>query len=377
MFFVTFMALFLGTSFYIALRFYQGVSPLCQGISFWWVAGVFFLLTAVLIMGFARSLLPFPEGLKRFFGSAGCIYMGIFIYLLVYTALADIVMLVPRLMQLGFTTHRYFKTFLTGSVLLLTCITCVYGFVHARQINRVEYNVEIAGKQDISDLNIVLLSDLHLGALGSESRLADIVEAINEQKPDVVCISGDLFDSDFSSIRDPDAAIATLQGIRSTYGVYACLGNHDAGKTAGQMVSFLEKANIALLGDTYTVIDNRLILAGRLDRSPIGGYTAMEQKALPENFGDVDPSMPVIMLDHNPADVNSYGSDVDLILCGHTHKGQLFPGSVFTDMMYDVDYGYYRKDSNSPHVIVTSGIGYWGMPMRVGSDCELVTIRFE
>ena len=143
------------------------------------------------------------------------------------------------------------------------------------------------------------------------------------------------------------------------------------------MISFLEKANIALLGDTYTVIDNRLILAGRLDRSPIGGYADMEQKVLPENFADVDPTMPVIMLDHNPADVNSYGSDVDLILCGHTHKGQLFPGSVFTDMMYDVDYGYYRKDGNSPHVIVTSGIGYWGMPMRVGSDCELVTIRFE
>ena len=43
--------------------------------------------------------------------------------------------------------------------------------------------------------------------------------------------------------------------------------------------------------------------------------------------------------------------------------------------MYEVHYGYYQRDAQSPQVIVTSGVGYWGMPMRVGSDCEIVTVR--
>ena len=63
--------------------------------------------------------------------------------------------------------------------------------------------------------------------------------------------------------------------------------------------------------------------------------------------------------------------EYDLILCGHTHRGQLFPASLVTDWMYTVDYGYYRGDTQ---IIVSSGAFYWGMPMRVGSDCEIVSI---
>jgi predicted MPP superfamily phosphohydrolase len=82
-------------------------------------------------------------------------------------------------------------------------------------------------------------------------------------------------------------------------------------------------------------------------------------------------------MDHNPASIGEYGLGADLILCGHTHKGQLFPASIVTNAMYDVDYGYYRKDAVSPHVIVSSGVGYWGMPMRVGTDCEIVSVKIK
>ena len=67
----------------------------------------------------------------------------------------------------------------------------------------------------------------------------------------------------------------------------------------------------------------------------------------------------------------------DLLLCGHTHRGQIFPGSLITDRMYTVDYGYYRADDASPQVIVSSGVGTWGMPMRVGTDCEIVKINLH
>lgn len=369
------IALFGGTSYYIAHRVYQGLASFFPGLQFWPVLTIFLVLAAIMILAFGRSMIPLPEGVKDVLGLIGNCYMGIFVYLLLFTAAVDLLSLIPRLMKLSFIAHIHFRGFLTLGVLVLTGITCIYGFINARQINHVSYEIRLENKTDISDMNIVLISDLHLGSVGSEGRLADIVEEINGLKPDLVCIAGDFFDTDFGSIQDPDQAIKTLKGLRPTYGTYACLGNHDAGSTVSKMTDFLKQCNIQLLNDEYAVIDNRLVLVGRLDGSPIGGYTTMYRKELSQVFTRKDPSMPVIVMDHNPANIGTYTNDADLILCGHTHKGQLFPASLITNAMYDVDHGYYQKDPQSPHVIVTSGVGYWGMPMRVGTDCEIVTIR--
>lgn len=141
------------------------------------------------------------------------------------------------------------------------------------------------------------------------------------------------------------------------------------------MVAFLERANIHLLSDAYTVIDDRLVLVGRLDRSAIGGYGKTKRKELSEFFVRENPDLPVIVMDHNPARIGEYTTQADLILCGHTHQGQLFPANWITNRMYTVDYGHYQEKADRPHVIVTSGVGTWGMPMRVGTNCEMVTIR--
>ena len=82
-------------------------------------------------------------------------------------------------------------------------------------------------------------------------------------------------------------------------------------------------------------------------------------------------------MDHNPGYIGEYGDKADLILCGHTHEGQIFPGNIITDLMYEADYGYYRRDEKSPHVIVSSGVGTWGLPVRVGTQSEVVIITLE
>ena len=73
--------------------------------------------------------------------------------------------------------------------------------------------------------------------------------------------------------------------------------------------------------------------------------------------------------------IDEYDNRVDLILSGHTHKGQLFPANIITDLMYEVDYGYYNNSGT--HVVVSSGVGTWSMPMRVGSYCEIVSINIK
>lgn len=369
------LSVFVGTSYYISNRVYHGIASFFPNVRFWPILTVFLIFAVIMTLGFGRSIIPLPDGVKYVFGVISAYYMGIFVYLLLFTLAADLIMLVPRIMKFSFIDYKYFKGFVTVGVLIFTCITCVYGFVNARQIDHVSYEIRLQNKVDVSDLNLVMISDLHLGSVGSEERLDEIVNEINSLKPDVVCIAGDFFDTDYASIQNPENAVKTLKGINSTFGVYACFGNHDAGKTVPQMVSFMEEANICLLRDESVIIDERLVLVGRLDSSPIGGYGEEKRKEISQFLKEENSDLPVVVLDHNPSMIHTYTDEADLILCGHTHKGQLFPAGLITGAMYTVDYGYYQKDAQSPHVIVTSGIGYWGMPMRVGTNSEMVSIK--
>ena len=166
-----------------------------------------------------------------------------------------------------------------------------------------------------------------------------------------------------------------MKKLSATYGVWGCLGNHDAGATAADMRAFLQRCGIGILNDEYTIIADKLVLVGRLDSSPIGGYGEIARQEV--SLEGVDPALPVIVMEHNPANISEYDSQFDLILCGHTHQGQLFPGNIITNWLYTVDYGYYRANDNTPQVIVSSGVGTWGVPMRVGTDCEIVKIHLH
>jgi len=355
-----------GSNLYLARRFWQILTHFFPKLPFGVLIGLFAVLLLVLTLGFSRSMLPLPVSIKQALGIANACWMGVFLYLLMFFLLTDIAYL---LVQLFYPANRFW--FLTAGLILALAVSG-YGFYHATDLQQKDYDITVPGAEDMT---VVLISDVHLGAVGSEKRLPKIVEKINALEPDVICIAGDVFDSDFAAIRDPDGAAKTLKSLSATYGTWAVLGNHDAGSTAAQMQAYLDSCNIGILKDEYTVLGGKLVLAGRLDGSPIGGYNGQKRQSL--SLEGVDPALPVVVMDHNPAHIGEYGEEVDLILSGHTHKGQIFPGGLITDRMYTVDYGYYRADDTAPQVIVSSGVGAWGMPMRVGTDCEIVKITLH
>lgn len=369
--------LFGGLNFYIAKRIHKGIASRFRKFPFWGVFIVLIIPTVISLSGFFTSGLGLPTWLKSFLSTVFAYWMGFFVYLLLFTIIIDFVTLILKLFKAPILKKTAFRLTSACLILILTLSTGIYGICHARDIQHISYEIEVEGKRDVSDLNIVLISDLHLGAMGSESRLEEIVGEINSLNPDVVCIAGDLFDTNFNSIENPETAAEKLKKISSTYGVYACLGNHDAGETYPKMAAFLKKCNVIALNDDYVTIDDRLVLVGRLDGTPIGGYGNISRKKFDEFFVMEDKTRPIIVMDHNPANIDEYGNKADLIVSGHTHKGQIFPANIITDLIYDVDHGYYRKDANNPHVIVTSGVGYWGMPMRVGTDSEIVSIKIK
>jgi predicted MPP superfamily phosphohydrolase len=361
---------YVGLNVYIARRLFQALTGLFPGVS----PVVYGCVYAVVALSFMGRWLPLPSAVKSVVSSIGSVWLGAFVYLLLFFLVADIVLLVGRLTRLipaqASADARFYAN--TAAVLAAVALVCV-GLYTVNQTRSVSYDVAL-GRSLPEPMKVVLVSDLHLGDTNSEALLESVVQEINDQDPDIVCIVGDIFSDDYHLIKHPDQASALLKSIETEYGVYASLGNHDRGSTFDEMMDFLERSDITLLNDESVVIDERLVLVGRVDPSATRGSGDLQRKDFSQIPAPVDTDLPVVVMEHNPSHIDEYGNDVDLILSGHTHKGQVFPGNLITAAVYTVDYGHYQKNADSPHVIVTSGAGTWGMRLRVGTNNEVVSI---
>jgi predicted MPP superfamily phosphohydrolase len=324
-----------------------------------------------MVIGF----LPIPSVIKSIINWIGSHWMGIFIYLLLFFLAADAVLLLGKIIKIIPNPTPQNIRFITGLIVVLTTAALViYGKYNTNQIQHVSYEIQTKKTAHPSEFKIVLISDLHLGTGNTEKFLPKIIQGINNLEPDIVCIAGDIFNDDYYAMRKPDEAINLFRSIASKYGVYACLGNHDGGKTFNEMSSFFEQSNITLLNDEYKVIDGRIILIGRIDSRPIGGFNGLERKEIADILASINTDMPIVVMDHDPSNIKQYGNKIDLLLFGHTHRGQIFPGNLITNAMYIADYGHYQKDADSPHIVVTSGVSTWGPPMRIGTNNEIAAI---
>lgn len=326
---------------------------------------------------FISLFLFFANMLKLTFipGQIIKVFLYIFGFMLYSVIFINVASLINFVLKITMKKSLEKATFIiTALSLLLANSLMAYGTYNSINIKIKEYSLTINDTAiSNEDLSLALISDLHLGFIYDDKRVEKIVNKINKLDVDLVCISGDIFDGDITSIANKGRAKEMFRNLRTKYGVYASFGNHDAGKEYDKMVNFLEESNITLLRDEYKVIDNKLIIAGRRDSSPIGNKDQERIDLIIDNPND----LPVIMLDHRPSNINKYDNNIDLILCGHTHQGQFFPLNIVTNLMYDVDYGYYQKDNKSPKVIVTSGVNSWGPPQRIGTNSEIVKINIK
>lgn len=283
---------------------------------------------------------------------------------------------------------------LSGIVCLaVLAVVCGYGMMNARHIRTTVYDITVDKTvASMESLNVVLVADLHMGYNIGPKHIAQMVEKINRQDPDVVVIAGDIFDNEYEALDQPDKLAEILRGIQSRYGVYAAYGNHDiqekilAGFTfhsSGEKMSdpkmdeFLKEADITLLRDEYVMINDEIYLYGRPDKER-PGRGIIERKSAGEITETMDLTKPILVVDHEPSGLDDMArAKVDVDFSGHTHDGQMFPGTILTNLMWENPTGYLKKDQM--HSIVTSGVGIYGPYMRVGTQAEIckVTINFS
>lgn len=358
-----------GRKIFIWLRpLFSGISPLLYGILY---GAVILIILGLFII----SRVP-DNSVPRMIIKIGHHALGFLVYIVMWINAADFLLFLGKLVRLLPAPLPKQTTFITGAAVLIIAICAlVYGTIHSLSVRTRSYEVQLyqaEGAVETDSLQIALISDLHLGYIIEEKHVQKVVKAVNAINPDIVCIAGDIFDGDITSLKNPEVLQRLLGEIHAPYGVYACLGNHDAGTSYQQMLEFLSEVNIQLLLDEAVVIDNRFILAGRRDSSPIGGQGDKRGEfIIPGSAGN----LPIIVMDHQPSNITEYEDNADLILSGHTHRGQMFPFNLITKAIFDVDYGHYQMPDNGPQVIVTSGAGTWGPPQTIGTDNEIVSIK--
>ena len=355
-------------------------------------AVIYVLLSTSLLTGF---LIKNPKSLHRMLKITGNYFLGIFLYTLVIILLADFGRILLKYVFHASWIHSRTAFTVAGAICaLLILLLSACGIFHAKYIKTTSYDVII--NKTISErtsMKVVLLADTHFGYNAGVLHARELVRKINKQKPDLVCIAGDIFDNEYDAIRNPEKLEKTLRGIKSTYGVYACWGNHDLNEEilAGftfkhkdgdlsdikdpRMKKFLKDSNIHILEDESVLINDQFYVIGRKDAS-LTEKIHETRKAPAQLTEKLDRDKPIIMIDHQPKELQELAdAGVDLDLCGHTHDGQTFPGNFTIKLMWENPCGLLSKDNMTN--ITTSGAGVWGPAMRIGTDSEICSINIQ
>ena len=383
---------------YILLRGLHWIQVLHAVFQNVWVCRGIGLIYLFVVFSILIAFMAPASGFRRFMKLLSNYWLGVLMYTIMTVGIADVLRLLLKypLKNLNFPGRTLLFGNVGTAVVGIICVVIIttvsiYGVINAGNIQTTKYDISIdkkAGKLD--SLNVVLIADLHLGYNIGCRQMEQMVEKINAQDPDLVVVAGDIFDNEYEALEDPDRLEKILRGIQSEYGVYACYGNHDiqekilAGFTFGgkekkessvKMDEFLEKAGITLLRDEYVLIDDSFYLYGRPDyERPGRGIDA--RKSAQEIIADMDLSLPVLVIDHEPRELQELAdAGIDADLCGHTHDGQLFPGNLTIKLMWENACGYLKK--GDMHSIVTSGVGLFGPNMRVGTKSEICDIMMH
>lgn len=313
-----------------------------------------FLMTVLILSVFLGQIIIWPV-----FKWIGGYWMAIFGYSLI---------LLPLLNLIRFLLKRMAVFWLGMGYMAFLVIIFIVGTFNAWNPVVRHYDVTIPKQSDVSNIKILMASDLHLGSIVGNSHLQKLVDISDEVQPDIILLAGDIIDDQIEPFLKQNMS-ETIGKLNAPLGVYAVSGNHDVyGNDLSHLDLELERKGIKFLQDETVLINDAFYLTGRRDQAE---EKRMEVYQLTRGL---DRSKPIMMLDHQPTELNeAEKAGIDLLVSGHTHHGQLAPANLITGMLFENDGGYLQK--NTLHSFVSSGFGTWGPPLRIGSRSEVMVIN--
>jgi predicted MPP superfamily phosphohydrolase len=302
-------------------------------------------------------------------------WMGLLLYLFLFTALSDaargvaaIVGALPKDPERRQMLARAIAAGVSGISVLLGIggmINVARGF----DIRRVRIPLATLPRGG-SGYVIVQMSDVHIGPTIGFEFLSQVVRETNALAPDMIVITGDLVDGTVEQLRE---LVEPLRQLVAKDGVFFVTGNHEYYSGADAWIAHLTSLGIRVLRNERVDIRGLFELAGVDDASAAG--------MLPHHGQDVaraaqgrSSSRPLVLLAHQPKALkDALVAKVDLQLSGHVHGGQLVPFNWLVRLDQPFIAGLHLVEKT--WLYVSTGTGYWGPPMRVGTVAELTRIE--
>lgn len=300
-----------------------------------------------------------------FFKIIGSYLFAVLQYSLLLLPITNLIVLL--LIAIGLSEDTVI-TWAGAIILLLFTSIFIFGTFNAYSPVVRSYFITIAKKSNHrSNLRIAMASDMHFGVLSGLSHLRRLVKGVNELQPDIILLPGDIIDDDLEPFINKNMG-EVMKELVAPLGVYGVLGNHEYyGRAIPEFIKEMERIGVTILQDEVTKVDDSFYLVGRKDK------TDSNRKPIEKLLDSIEPTFPIIMMDHQPAQIKqAEKSGVDLLLSGHTHRGQMAPNHLITRKVFELDWGY--RQFTQLHAIVSSGFGFWGPPIRIGSRSEIVLI---
>jgi uncharacterized protein len=336
-----FLSIYTGMNAYVALRLCRFFGIRKKSIKFSIVAmlTLSFIFAAILERNFAT-------GLTRVLYIGACIWMGTML-------LSFATLLLFELVWLIFPLRNRTKGIIVSTIVALLV---VYSMINVQQLTVRQEKIPAP-----VNMKIVQLSDIHLDSSPAR-HLQKIVDQTNKIGPDIVVITGDLID--YVNKR----TLKLLPMINKIDApIFFTTGNHEKYAGLEKVMKALEKTKIHPLRNE--IIDHAGIQIIGIDDNEQRNTVAEVLKYI-----EIDPDKFSLLLYHRPVGLEAASEKgIDLMLSGHTHSGQIFPFNFFVKLHFNRLFGIYHSGDTTLNV--TSGTGYWGPPMRLGSKCEIVVLQ--
>jgi hypothetical protein len=261
----------------------------------------------------------------------------------------------------------------TGFILLSTAGGVWWGLGRL-VVRRVEIHLpRLPGALD--GFTVLQLSDLHLDLVHGREWLAGVVERAQALEPDLIAITGDLAEGSVAQFAED---VEPLRGLSAPHGVYFVTGNHEYFHDLNRWLSLLDDFGVRVLRNERVPVgvDGALFDLAGVDDHTGSRLAPGHGPDLARALEGRDPERAVVLLAHQPRIIREAAAhDVGLVLSGHTHGGQIWPFSYLVYLQQPYVRGLKRL--NGAQLYLSSGTGFWGPPMRLGTTAEmtLLTLR--
>lgn len=372
-FFITFFTVYTLLNYYVFIRAFH-LLP-----NNWIIKSSFIFLFILLAYGYviSKSLYNYLSvTVYDIWLTVGAIWFAMLVYFVLIIFTIDLILLLNKFFKFlpGILFQFKSKIIIASSVFAIVSLIVFLGNLNKRDIITTTLEISVPKhKGKLENLNIVLTSDIHLSPIDGEKLLPKLVNKINALNPDIILFAGDIVD-DKAEILEAQGIGKSFLKLKSKYGLFTINGNHEFINGINSSVRYAQKLGMTVLRDTSVLIDESFYLIGREDSTKFR-FEGVHRKSLASIVEGLD-SLPKILLDHTPFNLSeAVQNNIDLQLSGHTHHGQIWPANIITSLIYEISWGYKKK--NNTHFYVTSGAGTWGPPVRTGSKSEIVNIKIN